>query len=208
MTLTLEQFLKIIETAALVVGGLWTVWTFYRLQSARTAELDNQTKLNALLRQQPVLAVEIKVAETAWDADATRGFLLVHVSLKNEGDQNLDVFFDDAVLTVGRVVFDKAGHQSIKEQHRCAHGHLVPGDNKLSPISTRIFRAGQKRQLAFSVPIPEPGGYFVEFHAVYQRRPFEGEKGSKQAPRIKPMAIDAVEQAIYFAAGKENKAEG
>jgi len=203
--MTLDQFLKVIETVALVVGGLWTVWTFYRLQSARAAELDNQTKLNALLRQQPVLAIEIKVAETAWEEASAKGFLTVLVTLKNEGDQNLDLFFDDAVLTVGHIVFDKAGHQSLKEQHCCAHCHTVPGSNKLEPIPMRIFRAGQKRQLAFSVPITELGVYFVEFHTVYERRPFEGEKASKKAPRIKPTPIDAVEQTIFFATGRGGK---
>ena len=200
--MTLEQFLKIIETGALVVGGLWTVWNFYKLQSARAAELDNQTKLNALLRQQPVLAIEIKVAETSLETNSAKDFLIVLVTLKNEGDQNLDVYFDDAVLTVGRIVFDQAGHQSVKELHSYAHCHTVPGSNKLEPIEMRIFRAGQKRQLAFCVLATEPGGYFIEFHTIYQRRPFEGEKSPKKTPRIKPTPIDAVEQTIFFVTGK------
>lgn len=202
--MTLDQFLKIIETAGLVVGGLWAVLTFYLLQSKRTAELDNALKLKKLLRQQPVLAIEIRVMESGWDVERSKGFLVVFVVLKNEGDQNMDLLFDKATLTVGRLALENSGSQTIKHQQRYPHVHMVPGSNKLEPIDTRVFRAGQKRQLAFSVPISEAGGYFIEFHTVYQRRDFEGEEAPKNAPQQEPIQIDAVEQTIFFATGKSN----
>jgi hypothetical protein len=55
------------------------------------------------------------------------------------------------------------------------------------------------------VPVTKVGGYFVQFHTVYQRRPFEGEKVSKKAPRIKATLIDAIEQTIFFATGKRGE---
>lgn len=196
--------LKTIQTLGLVGSGLWAAYTFFRLQRPRTAELENQARRNDLLRQQPILAIEIKVTETGWDKDGKNGLMAVLVTLKNEGDQNLEALFDKAALTVGRIAFDKEGDQIIKKPRRYPHLHMFEEDNKPEPILLRIFRAGQKRQLAFGVPIAEPGGYFIEFHTTYEWRPFDAEivNEKKRHPKPKPIpGIYAFEQTVFYAMG-------
>ena len=142
--------------AALAVGGLWAAWTFHKLQRVRAAEIDNKVKLagidksrieqeelrTRLLRQQPQLAVEFNVAETASLPETSKGFLCVTVTLKNEGEQNLEVAFDDSALTVGRIVFEKNGRQTIRDVHRSGPWYFAPNSNKPEALPSRILRAG------------------------------------------------------------------
>lgn len=48
------------------------------------------------------------------------------------------------------------------------------------------------------LPISKPGGYIVQFHALYSKIPFDGEK----QPAKNLLVIDAVEQTIFFATGR------
>lgn len=45
MVVSLEQALEIIKVAGLVAGGLWTAWTFKKLQKNRAAEAEINQKL-------------------------------------------------------------------------------------------------------------------------------------------------------------------
>ncbi len=213
MTVSLQEVSDIIKVVGLVAGGLWTAWTFHKLQKVRAAEVENNRMLaeiqksrleqqemrTRLLRQQPQFAIELKVVETVRLTGTPKDCLGVTVTLKNEGDQNMWVQFDDSTLIVGRIVFEKNGKQTIKELHRFEPWYFIHGSDTPHPLSERGFRVGARRQLAFAVPITEPGAYFVQFYAVYAKVPFEGEKVSRKAPAEEPIA--AIEQTIHFATG-------
>jgi hypothetical protein len=171
MPLTLDQGVKLVETAAIIVCGLWTVWRFNKLQEARTAELENQARLNDLLSKQPNLSVGITVTETAWAEESTRGFLSVFVTLKNEGDQNANVWFQEGALTVGRIVLDKSGRQSVKEVRRIPHNVFMDDSDKLVPlISPKPFARGGQRRRGRQRPANLPGwpGTATGIHHPYQ----------------------------------------
>jgi len=51
------------------------------------------------------------------------------------------------------------------------------------------------------LPVTEPGAYIVQFHALYSKEPFDGEKPSREGT----YRIDATEQTVYFATGKPDK---
>lgn len=154
-----------------------------------------------LLRQQPQLAIELKVVESVRQTDVPKGILCVTVSLKNEGDQNLDVQFDDSTLIVGRIAFEKKGRQTIENLHRRGPLYFTNGSDEPQPLSQRVFRVGQRRQLSFAVPLVEPGAYFVQFYAIYAKAPFDGEKPQHDASS--PVA--AIEQMIYFTTGNSSQ---
>jgi hypothetical protein len=215
MSVSLEQISDIIKMVGLITGGLWAVWTFHKLQRVRAAELVNNEKLTAiqksrieqeelrtrLLRQQPQLAIELTVTEMASLTQTCKSFLCATVILKNEGEQNLRVAFDPSALTIGRMVFEKKGGQTIKVQ-RFGPSYFTPDSDEPQFFSERILRIGQKRQMVLAVlPITEPGGYIVQFHAVYSKVPFDGEKPSRKDP----FSIDAIEQTIFFATGNPDK---
>jgi hypothetical protein len=212
MSLSLEQVSDLVKLVGLVATGVWAAWTFQKLQKVRAAELENNQRLvemrkarieqdeirTRLLRQQPQLAIQLSIAETPPVIGASKSILCVTVILKNEGEQNLQIAFDDSALTVGRIDFEKSGRQAVRDLHRSSPWYLAPDSDKPQAITDRILRVGQKRQMVFTVPTMEPGAYFVQFQAIYDRFPFDGEKPSHKAP----LTINAIEQVIFFATGK------
>jgi hypothetical protein len=211
----LGQIPAIITAVGLIGGGLWAVWTFHKLQKVRAAELVNNEKLTAiqksrieqeelrtrLLSQQPQLAIELNVTETASLTETCKSFLCVTVTLKNEGEQNLRVDFDASALSIGRIVFKKNGEQTI-DVRRFGPSYFTSDSDEPQFLPYRIFRVGQKRQMVLAVlPVTEPGEYIVQFHALYSREAFDGEKPSREGT----YRIDATEQTVYFATGKPDK---
>jgi hypothetical protein len=215
MSMFLEQLPNIITTVGLVGGGLWAVWTFHRLQKVRAAELVNNETLTTIqksrieqeelrtriLSQQPQLALELNVTEAASPTGTYKSFLCVTVILKNEGEQNLQVEFDASALSVGRFVFEKNGEQTL-DVCRFGPSYFTPDNDEPQFLDHRILRVGQKRQTVLAVlPVTEPGGYIVQFHAIYSKVPFDEEKHSRK----RAVRIDAIEQTAYFATGEPDK---
>jgi hypothetical protein len=211
--LTFEQASEILKAVGLVVSGLWVAWTFQKLQKARAAELENARKLTEiqkahieqeeyrtrLLRQQPQLAIHLSVAETASPAGACMSLLCITVTLKNEGDQNLLVRFDESTLTVGRVALGPDGRMTTGDVARFGPSYFARGIEEPQVFPERIFRIGQQRQMVLAIlPVTEPSGYIVQFHALYGKVPFDGDR----APPDKPVLIDAIEQRFFFATGE------
>jgi hypothetical protein len=210
MTISVQDVAEIVKTGGLVAGGLWTAWTFHRLQRTRAAEVENNRQLaeiqrsqleqqelrTRLLRQQPQPAIDLSISE-APHAASPNHCLRVTVTVKNEGDQNLDVHFDRSTLIVGRIVLGSDGGQTIRELHRSGPWYFTNDSDEPQALSNRVFRVGQRRQLAFAVPIRRPGVYFVQFYAVYSRVPFDGE----DAPSEAPSPVAAIEQTIHFTTG-------
>jgi hypothetical protein len=196
MVIDLSQGLESTKTVALICGGIWTVWTFQKLQKARTAEinynlkvLDQKDKQVHLLRQQPQLSIGLTIAELC---SPPEGLLSITALLKNEGDQNFDISFDGPALTVGRIEFEN-GDQNLKELSRVQPWPFIDGNDTPEPLEPRRFRVGQNRQLSFVVPFRKPGAYFIQFCVTYVKVAFDGETKPREGT-----AIRALEQAIYF----------
>lgn len=62
-------------------------------------------------------------------------------------------------------------------------------------MTNRLLRVGQRRQLAFVVPIHQPGAYFVQFRAWFANRPFEDE--TTESKDISTYGA-VFEQAVHF----------
>jgi hypothetical protein len=212
---TFEQVSETIKILGLFGSGLWAAWTFQKLQRVRAAELENNQRLSQirttqiehqevrvrLLRQQPQLAVRLNVTEEASPTDAYKSLLCVSVTLKNEGEQNLRIYFDKSALTVATIGFDKDDRQVIGRAKRYPAPYFKTGEDEPQIFSERIFRAGQMRQLTLAVlPVKEPAVYMLQFHALYEREPYDGEKASRQDTT----QIDAIEQTFCVAAGERS----
>jgi hypothetical protein len=210
MSAFLEQLPDIIKAVGLVGGGLWAVWTFHKLQKVRAAELMTNERLTTrqtsriqqeelrtrLLSQQPQLAIKLNVTEAASLTETCKSFLCVTVILKNEGEQNLQVAFDPSALSIGRMVF-KNGDQTI-DVHRFGPSYFSSDSYQPQSFRERRLRVGQKRQMVLTVlPVAEPGVYIVQFHAMYYKVPFDGEKPSPEGT----VYIDAYEQTVCYATG-------
>jgi hypothetical protein len=225
MIISLQEFFELVKTTALVVGGLWAVWTFHKLRKVREAEakidrdlaetqkalaetqkilaetqkshLDQQEGMTRLLRQQPELAVELSVTES-WDLNRSQGCLCVNVALEDKGEQNLKVWFHPTSLAVGYV----DPKEGIKNEHMYKNypSYYDPNMKAQIPMTERDFRVGQRRNMVFTVPITKAGAYFIQFHAAYWKIAFDGQEETEKDPRSR--AIYAVEQMIYHATGR------
>jgi hypothetical protein len=204
MSISFDQGMSILQMIFLAAGGLWALWTFYKLQQARKAEQDYQkSRLEQedirtnQLRQQPQLAIQLQINEIACFTDMCKSFLCITVKLKNEGEQNLQANFSPTALTVGHVVFNPDKKQTIAIQRYGSP--FFCEDNDVPDLkSYRILKVGQAREIALAViPVSEPGAYILQFQTVYHKTPFEGEVPPKEDPEL----IDAIEQTIYYATG-------
>jgi hypothetical protein len=160
------------------------------IEKTRVDRREAQTRL---ARQQPQLSIELSISEMVPALGVSADCLYISVSLKNEGELNLEVKFDDSALIMGRIVFDHQRAPKIKEVYRTAPLYLSETAEELEALPSRIFRIGQQRRMVFAIPVSESGVYFVQFSATYYRRPFDGEKNSASGT-----SVHAIEQALYF----------
>lgn len=209
--ISLAAISEIVKMVTVVVAGFWAAWTFHKLEKVRAAELQNrrteadiqksrvdqQEGMTRLLRQQPQLAIDFDVTETPANAGTYKSFLGVCVTVKNEGEQNLNIEFGLSPLTVCRKIFRKNGEETFEIQTFSAPVFLAGQEDV---FRERILRAGQKRRMALAVlGVTEPGAYLLQFRVAYYRFPFDGEN---RETADKGTVIHAIEQTIYFAKGK------
>ena len=205
----LEHVRSLVETIGVLGTGAWAAWTFHKLQAVRAAEVDIQGKIaeakksdaekeeirQRIIGQQPLLDIDIRAKQVGAAGASAPLFLYVIILLKNEGQQNLEVIFDDSALTVARMDLDSQNRPEPTKIYRAGPWWVPPKGAHPQKLEERIFRVGQRRRMAFLVPIPSGGIYFVQFQATYGRAPFEGERTSKQ----EPLFITAIEQRFVSA---------
>jgi hypothetical protein len=204
MNEAVQTAVELSKVLGLIIGGLWAAWTFKKLQKARSAELDNNKKLleqrdlvTRALRQQPQLIVRLCVTETAAFAENTMSVISIAAMLKNEGERNMMIEFGHAPLGIGRFSIDKGGLELQDVRHYSA-SYLREGLKEPVPMTERILRAGQSRQMALTMlAVEKPTAFIIQFQAVYSVRPFDGE----DTENTEPLKINALEQTFFLAAG-------
>ena len=189
-----------LEAAAIAVGGLWAAWTFHKLQSVRAAQAAIDQNVAAsreserrLLREQPNLDIIFSEISEFYPPSGGSGSLLITVEVRNSGVRNLQVIFEKAGLSVGRIQrYDSPG-KAVADVHRARPQWLPPVGSRLEIMPSRIFRAGQGRRIVLVLPIATPGVYLVQFQAPYASLPFEGEMVDAEDESL---WINAVEQRL------------
>jgi hypothetical protein len=207
-----DQASEIVKTIGLVVAGLWTAWTFHRLQKERAAEIANNKQLaeteqaasaNAetmrkLASQQPVMKIDLQVSEHGIATEKSDLGLSVQAHIKNEGQQDFVLQFDDIALTVARVEPSFGERPMLKDVKHFGAWYFNE-NGKFEQIETRRFRAGSARHLALATFPVSKGVYFIQFQASYYQVPFVEEP--PRDGQSKSEARGAYEQMFYFVSG-------
>lgn len=193
---------SIVETIAVVIGGLWIAWTFHKLQSVRASEADISNKLREadksqaetheaarrLLSQQPNLEIEFDdFLEHTEEGVEGGSFLGVTLHLRNTGSRNLVVEFDETTLSVARFVLRDRELREMSEVYRTAFRWIAERGTTLVPVEYRILRVGQQRQIVVVAPARTPGLYLVQFRALYYMLPFDSEPTEEKVFPIQAM---------------------
>lgn len=197
---TVDLIKSSVETAAIAVGGLWTAWTFHKLQSVRASDAEINRNIaesreseRRLLSEQPNLDIAFSDVSEFRPANNLSAFLKISVAVKNSGLRNLQVVFHKASLSVARLERHDTSSKEIVDIRRMPPYWLPETGSKLEVMPSRIFRTGQSRTIVFLVPISGAGTYLVQFQAPYASLPFEGELVDEEEASL---WINAVEQRL------------
>ncbi|MDB5441722.1 MAG: hypothetical protein JWP73_98 [Phenylobacterium sp.] len=147
---------------AVVVGGLWTLFTFTALGSRRRAQRDlfEQAVVNLLTE-----ATQIQVP----DSDLLT--IAVTTTLTNTGNRNVYLDFEKyAPVVVAPVIFDGDG--------RALSGLPITG--KLDGILGLTLRSGASQRYSVFVTVPHKGLYYAEFQVRVSE--IEGKVEATTAP--------------------------
>lgn len=154
---------SLVLSCAILVGGIWTLFTFDALKQAEIAEADARTKEAELLQklkaleERRVLVVALEPEQIAIPGDPAR-YVVARVRFENVGNHTEQIFWSEDSLTVSRVSIDGSG-PAQPARLRGLRLEAYPGEEaglRLMPgvVVNRLFLAR----------VPEPGLYYLEFN--------------------------------------------
>jgi hypothetical protein len=167
------------------------------------SRIEQEAIRETIRNQQPQLAIQLEVSESASPNPAYQSVLAITTVVKNEGNQHLWMSFDESSLTVGRLEFYKNGRQRLSSVIKSGPMRFTPGSRTLRPFDFRILRVGQTRRMALAlVPITTPGSYLIQFRASYERAQLMASDSEDEKICRDNLAVEAIEQSFYIATAK------
>lgn len=104
---------SVIIALGVLIGGLWTYYTFGALRARYKAEAEIR-QLELANRVQGVIDIEIKAEQVSSPNDTGR-FIKIDIQAKNLGNRNLNLELPNHALTVAKVQPDGEGY--LWQQH-------------------------------------------------------------------------------------------
>ena len=178
---------SIVTLVAIVVAGVWVLYTFWRLGALHKA----RAEIAALERsavEEPVLQIDLQVLEPASQMPTARHDLSVSAKLRNDGQRT--VIVTTPTLLLSRVA-DTGERAPVTPTQRLSASLLSDGSS-LSEMPARVLRAGQARTVAFFASVPSPGHYMIQFEAIY----FGAVLRDGEFHQSEDVPVHAIEQAI------------
>jgi hypothetical protein len=163
-------FQSLIIAAAVIFGGIWTLYIFRSLGAKTKADME--------LFRQGVINIEISAAQIAIPGE--RGLYITAVAtLTNSGNRNVALVFDDAVrpFLVSPIKFDATGHGAPVDATEFDESDTRQGDgvseaNEMTSSGfdlsnsyqgSAILRRGAVQRVPLFTRVNRPGLYLVEF---------------------------------------------
>jgi len=160
-----EAIKNIVFAAAVVIGGVWTLYTFWSLQSSHRAAAELE-ELNSRIFRQPVLQIEFNIEQKSLINDASN-YLSGYVYIKNIGKRNALLKFKDGnpPFSATEVTFDSSGEPVLGKKY----AQYPP---KYAGYSIRV---GDSEKIPFFLRVGNPGLYFVDFDVKVSEQQIDGE---------------------------------
>ena len=134
---------NIVVILALVVGAVWTLFTFWSLGARQRAQDE--------LFKQAVIDISIECSQQHIE-QANEDYIQANVKIVNQGKRNTLLDFRDSPLKVDQLIFAPDGSSEIKFQIK----------QELEAESL-VLRSGATQGFSFVVKVPEKGFYVVKF---------------------------------------------
>ena len=160
-----EAIKNIVVAAAVVIGGAWTLYTFWSLQSSHKAAAELE-ELNTRIFRQPVLQIEFNIEQKSLANDPSN-YLTGYVYIKNIGKRNAMLKFknDNPPFSATQVSFDSSGEPLLGKKY----AQYPP---KYAGYSIRV---GDSEKIPFFLRVGDPGLYFVDFDVKVSEQPVDGD---------------------------------
>lgn len=158
----LSELLKnYLGLAALIIGGLWAVYTFHKLQSSYSAELDIESKAASRL----LLDFDINVMELNSPREDLIG-LEVEINVLNQGILPARIDLSKSLFSVVKLKpgIDKYSNPNIGKFYTAEPFSYYNGKS-WGVDSCIVALPKVKKSIKYFVQVPEPGYYFVSFAA-------------------------------------------
>lgn len=132
---------SIVVTLAVIIGGVWTVYTFSVLGTTEKAKLE--------LFQQAVLDVSLSARQESIGGDE-RFYIIGEAVLTNKGNRNT-MIGEECTIVLSKFSFDESGKGHWEKMSEFSYGKEI------------LLRSGASRQFPFATTVSEKGMYSVEF---------------------------------------------
>jgi hypothetical protein len=153
-------FQNIVITIAVVVGGMWTLFTFQALKTREKAKLD----LEIAQYRRAALDVIIKAEYVDQSESAPHPqshFIVATVQLVNRGTVHTEVNVNSEPLIVQRFEDSAQGPRPVE------HGAFQPlGDQGTGSV----IRPNSTAEYTYLIPVSGPGIYLLSFRATADER--------------------------------------
>ena len=159
-----EKFNKItsgiqalVLSVAVIVGGIWTLYTFGSLKQIDKAKTELE-QMRRSLRERGILNITLQPSQFR-DSKSSRLYVLVKVSIQNTGNRTEVIDWKKSGLYATRVDMD--GKRQLEFGAVYEADYLTP----LGAIPSSSILPGQTRTLPFLIPAKEAGIYHLLFSA-------------------------------------------
>lgn len=174
---TIEKLKTVAETwqsvaiaRGVLIGGLWTLYTFDALRTGYKAEAEIR-QLELATREQGVINIAVTAGQVSIPNDTGR-YIKIDIQVMNIGNRNLVLEFPKYALTIAKVQPNEGG-QLRREWYKFSpipslypakiHSH-EPGPNTfVEPVERELVRAGQTIDYPCWFRVEEAGLYLVTF---------------------------------------------
>lgn len=146
---------SIVVSLAVILGGLWTYFTFRTFRQTAKAEAEISV-MERQLREQAAFDLDIDVAQESLPGDSAH-YASISVRMKNVGNRNARIDFKKSVLSVDRVHFDNKG-KMISSGAKISF-KMQSDDEGV------VVRANTSETIPFFVKLPGPGLYLLNFYS-------------------------------------------
>jgi hypothetical protein len=145
---------SIVLSIAIIIGGIWTAYTFSALRTREKAEADLKYEESERLRQTSV-GLEIIIDARQEQLPSSEGhFISALVKLTNKGNRSMPLNLRNQTLQVWKVDFDTDGSSAFSG---------TPLEQRNLVADSIVLRPGTTVNYPFLVNVPERGFYVVSY---------------------------------------------
>ena len=142
---------SVVVALAVLIGGVWTLYTFQSLRSADEARAKVATSMSISISSRQVKGSQSKQFGLAFE-----------VLLENTGGQDITVDLTRPPLTLTAVSSNSEGKPVPKRSYN-ASPMYAPGTADFRSVPVQGVQVKSKKTISFYVEVDQPGTYFAAF---------------------------------------------